>query len=62
MQGYKVITTAENTGLDLVVFPSSEEAKMAVELAKDLFDGSFDVVETKEAPNTTYGQWVAAGW
>jgi hypothetical protein len=62
MQSYKVITTAENTGLDLAVFPSCEEAEMAAELAKEMFAGTFEVIETKESPNTTYGKWVAAGW
>ena len=62
MQSYKVITTAENTGLDLAVFPSCEEAKMAVELAKEMFAGTFEVVETKQSPNTTYAEWNAAGW
>lgn len=60
---YKVITNAENTGLDLVVFESMEEAESAVELAKEMFnDASFEIMQTSEPFNTTYREWVVAPW
>jgi len=62
MKNYKVITIAENTGLDLAVFASKEEAMNAIELAKPLFDASFDAIPTSEPANTTYSEWASVAW
>ena len=58
---YKVVTSAENTGLDVAVFSFVEDAEWAGEYIETVFGESFHVVETEEPANTTYGKWVAEG-
>ncbi len=60
---YKVITNAENTGLDGAVFPSENQAYFAVCYCRLVFAGrSFEIIKTKEPANTTYEQWNKTGW
>jgi hypothetical protein len=59
---YKVVTKAENTGFDGVVFATISEATEAVIVAKQVFNERFDVVSTSEPANTTFAEWNAAGW
>jgi hypothetical protein len=60
---FKVVTKAENTGLDCAVFATIPEATEAVIVAKQVFAGErFDVVSTSEPANTTFAEWNAAGW
>ena len=60
---YKVITNAENTGLDGVVFATRLEAVAAECDCKLVFtESSFEIVETSDPANTTYSEWNAAGW
>jgi hypothetical protein len=59
---FKVVTKAENTGLDCAVFATIPEATEAVIVAKQVFNERFDVVSTSEPANTTFAEWNAAGW
>jgi len=60
---YKVITNAENTGLDGAVFATKSEADAAVADCMLVFeDVAFSVISTSEPANTTYEDWNAAGW
>jgi len=61
--GYEVITAAENTGLDGVVFATKKEATEAMQTVNKMFtDAKFDVVETDEPANMTYAEWNEGGW
>ena len=59
---YRVVTTAENTGLDSAVFASQSDAELAMKLASAEFDSAFRIAETKDEANTTYEEWIAEGW
>ncbi len=59
---FKVVTKAENTGFDGVVFATIPEATEAVIVARQVFNERFDVVSTSEPANTTFAEWNAAGW
>ena len=64
MTNYKVVTDAQNTGLDCEVFATQGESEQAVETCKNFaFDAyKFYVVQTGEPVTTTFEQWNAQGW
>ena len=64
MTNFKVVTDAQNTGLDEAIFATRDEAEQAVEACKDFaFEHyEFDVVQTSEPATTTFEQWNAKGW
>jgi len=60
---FKVITNAENTGLDGAVFATKGEADSAVSDCMLVFaDIAFSVISTRDPANTTYEGWNSAGW
>ena len=59
---YRVVTTAENTGLDSAVFGSETDAELAMMLASREFDAAFCIIATEEESNTTCEEWIASGW
>jgi len=60
---FKVITNAENTGLDGVVFASKGDADSAVSDCMLVFvDVAFSVISTSEPASATYAEWSKTGW
>ena len=64
MLNYKVITNAQNTGLDCEVFATKDEAEQAVEACKNFaFVGyEFEVVQTSEPATITFERWSTLDW
>ena len=64
MANYKVVTDAQNTGLDCEVFATKDEAEQAVKACKNFAFGAykFDVVQTSEPVTTTFEQWNTQDW
>ena len=61
---YKVVTDAQNTGLDCEVFATKAEAEDAIELCKQFVfsDYNFDVLPTNDAVTTTLEEWSKKDW
>ena len=64
MSNYKVVTDAQNTGLDSEVFATKAEAEDAIELCKQFVfsDYTFDVLPTNDEVTTTLQEWSEKDW
>lgn len=62
--GWRVITSANGTGLDGVVFATEQEAQKACEVCKKFSweDTEFFVVKTTLEPTATFEEWHAQDW
>lgn len=61
---WRVVTSANGTGLDGVVFASEQEAQKACEVCKKFSweDTEFFVVKTTLQPTCTFDEWHAQDW
>ena len=58
-QGYKIHSTADNTGWEGEVFATRRDAEQAVRVWKSLVGGQhrYEIVKVAKAATMTYAQW-----
>ena len=64
MSNYKVVTDAQNTGLDCEVFATREDAEVAIDICKQFVFNyrTFSVLPTDDEVTTTLAEWQNKSW